>query len=226
MDPLPLAADNRVTPLDSRDPWDAPPRGRFGIPLIVADGVVAIIRREGGDLKLSGGYLHIREVNGPWRIATRADVQRLRCLVQEGVEALGQGGRLSVLAASWRRLTEHPGLLVREVAPADEPAVPVQDWSPPVKPQLSRARQTVLAAINATSRTVSPTDIAKVCGMRPVNVRYLVGELFRDGALKRVGFGQYRRLSESVSARDNDGPAHTWEQGVSRNAAGAQQKVA
>ena len=138
----PLAADDpnsNVIPMPPYDPWGLP-RGRRGIPIAVSDGVVAIIRSEGGDLKLSGGDLHIREANGPWRVVTRADRQRLRCLTQEGVEALGEGARLSVVTASWRRLLEHPGLYVPvahcrndddELIPvSQEPQVcPVAQWA-------------------------------------------------------------------------------------------------
>ena len=105
------ADDSQVIPLNLRlDRWQ--PAGRRGVALAVADGVIQIIRSEGGDLRLSGGDLHIREAGGGWRVADRGDLQKLKCLVSEGVETLDRSARISVVTSAWRRLLTHPKLFV------------------------------------------------------------------------------------------------------------------
>ena len=85
------------------------------VPIAIADGVIEIVRANGGDLLLTGGDLHLYEA-GIWRVAEGADEQWLRALVQQGCEALGEGARLSIVGAAWKRLNEHPGLHRRSVA--------------------------------------------------------------------------------------------------------------
>jgi hypothetical protein len=124
--------DDDVVPLGPRrNPWPRP-KGSNGVPIAVADGVIAIMRASGYDLRLSGGDLHIREA-GAWRRATRADLQHLRCLTHQGVEALGAGAKVSIVTASWRRLLAHPGLLVLHVA-RDEMAATTRP--PPAETQV------------------------------------------------------------------------------------------
>jgi P4 family phage/plasmid primase-like protien len=86
----------------------AKPAGPHAAPVAIADGVIAIVRK-GGDLLLTGGDLHLYQ-DGVWRVAGGAEQQWLRCLIQQGSEALGEGARLGIVNAAWKRLVEHPGL--------------------------------------------------------------------------------------------------------------------
>jgi P4 family phage/plasmid primase-like protien len=83
--------------------------GIRAVPIAVADGVIETVRDAGGDLLLTDGDLYVYK-DGTWRIATGADEQWLRCLIQQGCEALGEGAKLGVVGAAWKRLTEHPDL--------------------------------------------------------------------------------------------------------------------
>jgi P4 family phage/plasmid primase-like protien len=82
---------------------------RDTIPVAIADGVIEVVRDDGGDLLLTGGELYLYRA-GVWRPADAGMEQRLRVLIQEGAETLGQGAKLSAVNAAWRRLTEHPEL--------------------------------------------------------------------------------------------------------------------
>jgi P4 family phage/plasmid primase-like protien len=73
------------------------------------------VRSSGGDLLLTGGDLHFYG-EGVWREPEGEDEQWLRCLVQQGCEQLGEGAKLSVVNAAWKRLNEHPGLHRHAVA--------------------------------------------------------------------------------------------------------------
>jgi P4 family phage/plasmid primase-like protien len=93
----------------------AKPAARHAAPIAIADGVIAIVRKSGGNLLLTGGDLHLYQ-DGIWRVAGGAEQQRLRCLIQQGCEALGEGAKLSVVNAAWKRLNEHPKLYRETVA--------------------------------------------------------------------------------------------------------------
>src|SRR5262249_16140225 len=62
--------------------------------------------------------------------------QRLRVLIQEGAETLGEGAKLSAVNAAWRRLTEHPelyrptALVALANGTLDLRTRSFQDWSP------------------------------------------------------------------------------------------------
>ena len=83
--------------------------GLRAAPIAIAEGVLEIVRAAGGDLLLTDGEMYLYDA-GIWRIATPADQQRLRCLIQQGCESLGEGAKLGVVNAAWKRLAEHPGL--------------------------------------------------------------------------------------------------------------------
>jgi P4 family phage/plasmid primase-like protien len=93
----------------------AKPAGPHAPPIAIAEGVIGIVRNEGGDLLLTGGDLYLYE-DGIWRVAGAAEEQRLRCLIQQGCEALGEGAKLGTVNAAWKRLTEHPELYHETVA--------------------------------------------------------------------------------------------------------------
>jgi P4 family phage/plasmid primase-like protien len=87
---------------------------RDTVPITIADGVVEIVRNDGDDLLLTGGELYLYH-EGVWRPADAATEQRLRVLIQQGAEALGEGAKLSIVGAAWKRLVEHPGLYRADV---------------------------------------------------------------------------------------------------------------
>jgi hypothetical protein len=145
-------------------------------------------------LRLHGGDIHLRENGSPWHIASKNDLHWLKVLVQQYAEEFGGDVRINVISAAWRRISAHPQLYVRNVDVA-EMAAPV-DADPP-KPRRSYASRAVLAALDATTETLGPKDIADACAMRQVNVRFLLGRLLEDGEIERVGYGKYRRRSET-----------------------------
>jgi hypothetical protein len=114
-------------------------------------------------------------------------------LVQKFAEECGGDVRINIISAAWRRLSAHPGLYVRNINVA-EMATPVD--AEPAKPRRSYASSAVLAALDATE-TLGPKDIADACGMRQVNVRFLLGKLLEDGEIERIGYGKYRRRPET-----------------------------
>ena len=83
--------------------------GPHTLAIMVADGVIGAVRREGHDLLLTAGELYIYG-DGVWEVLNAAWEQRLRVLTQEGAEILGFGGDTKLLTAAWKRLKEHPGL--------------------------------------------------------------------------------------------------------------------
>src|SRR5262249_40449816 len=64
--------------------------------------------RDGGDLLLTGGDLHFYR-DGLWSPADDALEQRLRVLIQQGADTLGEADT-KILSAAWKRLNEHPAL--------------------------------------------------------------------------------------------------------------------
>ena len=81
---------------------------RAQLAVILADGVITAIRRDGGDLLLTEGDLHFYQ-NGLWVPADNAIEQRLRVLIQQGADTLGEADT-KILSAAWKRLKEHPAL--------------------------------------------------------------------------------------------------------------------
>lgn len=77
--------------------------------IAIVEGVIEIVRKAGGDLLLTAGDLFLYS-EGIWRVANGGDVQWLRCLIQQGSQALGEGAKLGVVNAAWKRLVEHPDL--------------------------------------------------------------------------------------------------------------------
>ncbi len=84
------------------------------LPVIVADGVIAAVRSAGHDILLTEGDVFIYGA-GVWAPMTPADKQWLTVMIQEGFETLGKPAKTNNLNATWKRLTEHPGLLCRSV---------------------------------------------------------------------------------------------------------------
>jgi P4 family phage/plasmid primase-like protien len=89
--------------------------GRATLAMAIADGAIKKTRLAAGDLLLTDGELYVYG-EGVWMIATPAYEQRLRVLIQEGAEALGEGADSKLVSAAWRRLLEHPGLYYEHVA--------------------------------------------------------------------------------------------------------------
>src|SRR5262249_380389 len=92
----------------SASPRKAGKLKRAQLAVILADGVIAAIRRDGGDLLLTGGDLHFYR-DGLWSPADDALEQRLRVLIQQGADTLGEADT-KILSAAWKRLNEHPAL--------------------------------------------------------------------------------------------------------------------
>lgn len=84
------------------------------IVLVVAEGVLAALREQGHDLLLTEGALHIYD-EGVWRIATPADEQWLRVLIQTGCEVLKEPIKATTLNGIWKRIMEHPALWRRRI---------------------------------------------------------------------------------------------------------------
>lgn len=91
-----------------------PARDKESIATVVADGVIEAIRQNGQDILLTEGEVFIY-ADGIWHVMTPADQQWIQTLIQEGHEVLGEPGKVSNLAAAWKRLCEHPGLFQRMV---------------------------------------------------------------------------------------------------------------
>jgi IclR helix-turn-helix domain len=55
----------------------------------------------------------------------------------------------------------------------------------------SQERAAVLAAVEEADTPVGPRDIAAATGMKSANVRYLLGQLVKEGAVEKAGYGKY-----------------------------------
>lgn len=89
-------------------------QGKAAAPVVIADGVVEAIRRDGGDLALTEGEMWFYEA-GVWRACGAGEEQWLRTLIQTGCDELGYPGDTKTANAAWKRLIEHPGLHKRKV---------------------------------------------------------------------------------------------------------------
>src|SRR6185436_12677176 len=76
---------------------------------LVADGLIETLRQDGQDIMLAEGGIWIYQ-EGFWRTMSPADEQRLRTVVQQGFEDLGEAAKGNTLTLAWKRLTEHPRL--------------------------------------------------------------------------------------------------------------------
>jgi hypothetical protein len=56
----------------------------------------------------------------------------------------------------------------------------------------SQERAAVLAAVEETDTPVGPRDIAAATGMKSTNVRCLLGQLVKEGAIEKASYGKYR----------------------------------
>jgi RecA-family ATPase len=63
--------------------------------------------------------------------------------------------------------------------------------------RMTSERGAVLAALEEATEPMGPNDIAAVTGMKPANVRYLLGRLWNDRAIKKVERGRYLPLDPS-----------------------------
>jgi hypothetical protein len=179
-----------------RTPWsNSPKTAGYGIPLRIADAVINAVHAAGCDLRLHGGDIHLRENGSAWHVASKNDLHWLKVLVQKFAEEFGGDVRINIISAAWRRLSAHPQLYVRNVNVA-EMAAPV-DAEPAFKRPHSRTRRAILAVLDATAKPLGPKDIATACAMKHVNTRFLLGEMVKDGEIEKVGYGEYRRRSET-----------------------------
>jgi P4 family phage/plasmid primase-like protien len=81
---------------------------------LVTDGLIETMRRDGQDIMLAEGGIWIYQ-GGFWRAMSPADEQRLRTIVQQGFEDLGEAAKGNTLTLAWKRLTEHPKLYKAKV---------------------------------------------------------------------------------------------------------------
>lgn len=79
------------------------------VPVVIADGVIEMIRDAGRDILLTEGEIFLYR-EGLWAVASPADEQWLRTLIQKGCDALDKSGDTKAANAAWKRLTEHPDL--------------------------------------------------------------------------------------------------------------------
>ena len=110
---------------------------RARLAVILADGVIAAIRRDGGDLLLTAGDLHVYR-DGLWSPMDDAVEQRLRVLIQQGADTLGEADT-KILSAAWKRLREHPVLYRAHV-----------DWDAPRKICLTNGVLDLISRIFST----------------------------------------------------------------------------
>lgn len=89
-------------------------QGKSAAPVVIADGVIETIRRDGGDLALTEGEMWFYE-GGVWSACAAGEEQWLRTLIQTGCDELGYPGDTKTANAAWKRLMEHPGLHQRRV---------------------------------------------------------------------------------------------------------------
>jgi RecA-family ATPase len=64
----------------------------------------------------------------------------------------------------------------------------------------SAERAKVLEAVEEATEPIGPNDIAAATGMKAVNVRYLLGQLAKEGAIEKAGYGKYRRQFKATAA--------------------------
>jgi hypothetical protein len=73
----------------------------------------------------------------------------------------------------------------------------------------STERAKVLEAVDEANDPIGPQDIAAATGMKAVNVRYLLGQLAKEGEIEKAGYGKYRRSgSVSVEVSVSTNPTH------------------
>jgi RecA-family ATPase len=58
-------------------------------------------------------------------------------------------------------------------------------------------RTAILAALEEAAEPIGPNEIAAAAGMKPANVRYLLGRLVKDGTIQKVERGRYQPLYPS-----------------------------
>jgi P4 family phage/plasmid primase-like protien len=81
---------------------------------VVTDGLIETLRQDGQDIMLAEGGIWIYQ-DGFWRTMSPADEQRLRTIIQQGFEDLGEAAKGNTLTLAWKRLTEHPKLYKAKV---------------------------------------------------------------------------------------------------------------
>jgi RecA-family ATPase len=59
----------------------------------------------------------------------------------------------------------------------------------------SAQRAAVLTAIDEAGGPIGPNDIAGATGMKAMNVRYLLSQLVKEGAIEKASYGKYRSKS-------------------------------
>jgi hypothetical protein len=65
--------------------------------------------------------------------------------------------------------------------------------------RMTTERATILQAIEDAGEPVGPGEIADATGMRSQNVRFLLGKLLKEGAVKKAGYGKYRPADGSAT---------------------------
>jgi len=80
-----------------------------------ADAVIEVLRKSGEDVMLTEGELWLYG-EGVWRIADRADDQRLTVMIQSAFEELALPARGQALSLALKRIREHPEVYKRAVA--------------------------------------------------------------------------------------------------------------
>jgi hypothetical protein len=67
----------------------------------------------------------------------------------------------------------------------------------------STERTTILQAMEEAGEPVSPKDIADASGMKPVNVRKLLGKLVKEGVVEKARYGKYRIKSGDTKSGES-----------------------
>lgn len=70
--------------------------------------------------------------------------------------------------------------------------------------RVTAQRNQIIAALGEATEPMGPNDIAASTGMKPPNVRFLLGKLVRDGAIQKAGRGQYLPIGRTPQGEEGE----------------------
>lgn len=60
----------------------------------------------------------------------------------------------------------------------------------------SDERRTLMTALSDADGTMTPKDLAGVTGLKPANVKVLLGKMVAAGEAEKIGYGNYQAISQ------------------------------
>lgn len=75
--------------------------------------------------------------------------------------------------------------------------------------RMSRERQQIVEVLRQAEEPLRPKDIADSLGKREVNIRFLLSKLVQEGAVRRVGYGQYTIPTHTTNSANTTNGANT-----------------